>query len=161
MMAGKRSSKRLTLRGVWKRCCRSRGKMLLPVVAIVAGLLVLLPSKPSSAVGKCRSDAAQGVDWSDCKKRLLMLNGSVLDKANLSDADFSMTDLSGSSLKGADLTKASLVRASLARADETGANFDKAEGHRADFSGIHADKTSFLTAEMQRANFTGAHLNGV
>jgi uncharacterized protein YjbI with pentapeptide repeats len=135
--------------------------MLLPVVAVAAGLFVLVPSKPSGAVGKCKSEASQGVDWSECKKRLLMLNGSVFDNANLSAVDFSMTDLSGSSMKGANLTKASLVRASLARIDATGANFEKAEGYRADFSGIRADKASFHSAEVQRANFTGAQLKGV
>jgi uncharacterized protein YjbI with pentapeptide repeats len=146
---------------MWLRCSRSRSKMLLPVVAIVAGLFVLVPTKPSGAVGKCKSDAAQGVDWSECKKRLLMLNGSVFDNANLSVVDFSMTDLSGSSMKGANFTKASLVRASLARSDATGANFEKAEGYRADFSGIRANTASFLSAEVQRANFTGAQLKGV
>ncbi|WP_246659365.1 pentapeptide repeat-containing protein [Rhizobium sp. FY34] len=135
--------------------------MLLPVVAVAAGLFILVPSKPSSAVGKCKSEAAQGVDWSQCKKRLLMLNGSVFDGANLSGVDFGMTDLSGSSLKSANLTKASLMRASLARSDATGANFEKTEGHRADFSGIRADRAIFLSAEIQRANFTGAQLHGV
>lgn len=140
---------------------RSRLRAVIPVVAVAAGLVVLVPAKPSnSAAGKCRQDAAPAIDWSDCQKRLLMLNGSNLDGANLSDADFSMTDLSRSSLKGANLSKATLVRASFAYSDLSGASFEKAEGYRSDFSSASAEGASFVAAELQRATFGGANLKG-
>lgn len=157
--AGKRR-RRINLRHAVVHVRHSRLRAFIPVLAIAAGLLVLVPAKPTSAIGKCRQDAGPSVDWSDCPKRLLMLNGSNLDGANLDDADFSMTDLSRSSLKGANLSKATLVRASFAHSDISGAIFDKAEGYRSDFSSAKAEGASFVAAELQRATFGSADLKG-
>jgi uncharacterized protein YjbI with pentapeptide repeats len=133
-------------------------RSLIMVVAAAGGLLVMFPAKPTSAVGKCRQDAGPSVDWSDCKKRMLMLDGSNFDGANLANTDFSMTDLGRSSMKGANVTKAGLVRTSLAQSDLTGANFDKAEGYRSDFTAVKATGASFVAAELQRGNFSSADL---
>ena len=139
-------------------CRKSRMRSLVPVLAIAAGLVVMFPAKQTSAVGKCRQDAGPSVDWSDCKKRMLMLDGSNFDGANLTGADFSMTDLGRSSMKGANVTKAGLVRTSLAQSDLTGSDFDKAEGYRSDFTAVKASGASFVAAELQRGNFSSADL---
>ncbi|MBP2547477.1 uncharacterized protein YjbI with pentapeptide repeats [Neorhizobium galegae] len=144
---------------LWMATCRrSRLRSFVPVIAVAGGLLVIFPAKQTSAVGKCRQDAAPSIDWSDCKKRMLMLDGSNFDGANLSNADFSMTDLGRSSMKGANVTKAGLVRTSLAQSDLTGADFSKAEGYRSDFTAVKATGASFVAAELQRGNFSSADL---
>lgn len=108
----------------------------------------------------CSSGPVSKVDWSECRKRQLMLGGSDLSGANLYDADLSFTDLSNSRLKGADLEKATLIRASLANSNADGAKFDRIESYRAEMSNLSAVDASFISAEMQRVNLGGANLAG-
>lgn len=137
---------------------RPRMRFLPLATAAISGLLVILPAQTTTAQGQCREDPGPSVDWSGCTKRILMLGGSNLDGANLSNADFSGTDLTGSSMKGANVTKANLVRTSLAQSDLTGADFDKAEGYRSDFPAVKAMGASFVAAELQRSDFSSADL---
>lgn len=130
------------------------------VAAILAAAAIFLPAGTASAV-QCRSDPQPGIDWNNCKKRMLMLGGSSFDNANLAAADFSLTDLSNTSLKNTNLNKTTLVRASLAGATATGANFERVEGYRSNLSGISAVGANFVSSEMQRANFSGADLTKV
>ncbi len=130
------------------------------VVATVAMAATILGAGDAAAVD-CRAYPTPGVDWSNCKKRLLMLDNSNFEGANLSGVDFSMTDLSRTNIKKANFSKAMLVRASLAQAEATGANFERAEGYRSNLSGISASGSSFISAEMQRANFSDADLTNV
>jgi uncharacterized protein YjbI with pentapeptide repeats len=134
-----------------------RPRAIAAAVEIAAGIFV---SGPAAAV-QCRSDPQPGIDWSNCKKRLLMLGGSNFEEANLSGADFSMTDLSRTSLKKANLNKTTLVRASLAGANAEEANFERAEGYRSNLSGISAAGANFVSSEMQRSNFSEADLRNV
>lgn len=114
----------------------------------------------ASAV-ECRADPRPGIDWSGCKKRLLMLDGGNFEGANLSGADLSMTDLSRTNLKKANFNKTMLVRASLAGADAEGADFERAEGYRSNMSGISATGANFVSSEMQRVNFSEAEFSNV
>jgi uncharacterized protein YjbI with pentapeptide repeats len=114
-----------------------------------------------AAAVDCRAYPTPGVDWSNCKKRLLMLDNSNFEGANLSGVDFSMTDLSRTNLKKSNFSKAMLVRASLAGSDATSASFERAEGYRSNLSGISASGASFVSAEMQRSNFSDADLTNV
>ena len=124
----------------------------------VAGMLQLgLPAAAAAAVD-CRADAAPGVDWTDCEKKLIILKGADLNAAILTDVDFTSTDLRNTNLLAANLEKATLVRASLAGANAKGAKFDRIEGYRTDFSGMDAEGAVFASAEMQRSNFSGANL---
>lgn len=129
----------------------------------VAGLALLLAcvgilQADAAAAADCRADPQPGVDWTSCKKRLLMLDDSNLEGADLSGADLSMTDLSRTNIKKANFTKTMLVRASLADAKAEGANFERTEGYRSNLSGISAPGASFVSSEMQRANFSDADL---
>lgn len=129
----------------------------------VAGLALVAASASSgsAAAVECRSDPQPGIDWNNCKKRMLMLGGSSFEGGNLSGADFSLTDLSNTVLKNANLNKTTLVRASLANADAAGANFERVEGYRSNLSGISAVGANFVSSEMQRSNFAEADLSRV
>jgi len=130
--------------------------------AIVLAALVAAGSVSISPVlaADCGATAAPGLDWSDCSKRNIMIPGSELEGANLSNTDFAVTDLSNSNLQSANLEKATLVRASLAGAKANKANFSKVEAYRSNFAGISAEGASFSNAELQRANFGEAKLSG-
>ncbi|MGN7291787.1 pentapeptide repeat-containing protein [Rhizobium sp. SAFR-030] len=158
MKAAERTKNGSLLMRAWQRIRYSRSRALLIVVGLAGGLLLVVTQWPTGVVGKCRTDAGPSVDWSDCRKSMLMLDHSRLDGAKFTGADLSRTDLNGSSLKKVDFTKANLMRASLSKADAEGAVFQKVEGYRGEFSEIKADGSTFVSAEMQRANFAGAVL---
>lgn len=132
----------------------TRASAALAIMAAVFGA-------SSAAAVECRADPRPGIDWSNCKKRLLMLDNSNFEGANLSGVDFSMTDLSRTNIKKANFNKTMLVRASLAGADAEGTNFERAEGYRSNLSGISASGATFVSAEMQRSNFSDADLTNV
>lgn len=129
-------------------------------IAALLACVGLYSANPASAVD-CRADPQPGLDWSNCKKRLLMLDNSNLEGANLSGADLSMTDLSRANIQKTNFNKTMLVRASLAGAKADGANFERTEGYRSNLSGISAVGASFVSSEMQRANFSDADLHDV
>lgn len=130
----------------------------LVIAAVLAGLSMLTPIAASAA--DCRAVPAANVDWQGCGKSKLMLSGSDLGGANLSETDLSLTDLRDSSLTGANLEKAALYRSSLAGSNAEKANFSRVEGYRADFGSVSASSASFVSAELQRANFSDARLDG-
>lgn len=125
------------------------------LVPVIAGALALGSSAASAA---CGDSVAPGVDWRGCEKQLIVLSGSDLNGANLSDVDFTSTDLRDSSLLAANLEKATLVRASLARSKAKGANFNRIEAYRTNFSNLDAEGATFASGEMQRSQFTQANL---
>lgn len=142
----------LSLTSVWAAYRRS-----LRLGALLA-CAILVSTGPAAAVD-CRADPQPGLDWSNCKKRLLMLDNSNFEGANLSGADFSMTDLSRTNIKKANFNKTMLVRASLAGASAEGASFERTEGYRSNMAGISAVGATFVSSEMQRANFSDADLH--
>ncbi|MEM8877652.1 MAG: pentapeptide repeat-containing protein [Pseudomonadota bacterium] len=130
-------------------------------VAIVAfTVLLILPSTPVFAA-KCSASANPGVNWSDCRKRNIILTRSDLSGATLQGTDFSATDLSRSQMGGSDLTKATIVRASFAGTYADNAVFERSVGSRTNFQEASLKSATFYKAEMPRANFTGAALNDV
>lgn len=146
------------LSAIWRRVRTSRSRLLIAVIAVAGGLVLFVSHLAPEIGGRCRADAGPNIDWSECRKRMLMLQNSELDGGRFAGADLSRTDLSHSSLKNGDFTKAILLRASLNKADVEGANFSKIEGYRAEFPGVAAKGASFQGAELQRANFGGADL---
>ena len=135
-----------------------RTKSALLLSLSMAGLLALAGVR-AHAAGDCSSEAAPGINWQECQKRLLMLGGTDFADAKLFGTDFTATDLRNTNLPGADLEKAKLVRASLAGAKAKGTRFARIEAYRTDFSGISADEASFEGAELQRSNFEKANLS--
>ena len=106
----------------------------------------------------CSAAPSAGVDWQDCRKRNLILDGSDLSAAKLADADFSSTDLRRTKLEAADLTKADLGRAMLDRASAANSSFEKALGYRTSFANADLVNANFAKSEMHRANFKNANL---
>jgi uncharacterized protein YjbI with pentapeptide repeats len=135
----------------------------------------------SSAAADCGASAGQGVDWSGCRKRNLIMSdfnfsGSDFSRADLSSSDLRSTNISGTSfsktnlvrasLKGAKATKADFSnviasRTDFSKADFEGSTFSKAETNRANFSESNLASVDMSKAEFARANFGGANLSGV
>lgn len=111
-----------------------------------------------ASAGDCSANPAPGVNWQDCRKRNLILEGSDFTSANLSDADFSSSDLRQTKLEKTDLSKAALARAMFDSSSAQGANFEKALGYRTSFKNTQLAGARFSKAEMQRADFSGAVL---
>ncbi|MEZ5871608.1 MAG: pentapeptide repeat-containing protein [Nitratireductor sp.] len=126
------------------------------------GMIAIAPvSADAASAAECDSTPSAGVDWSGCRKRNLILEGSDLSGANLGDADFTSTDLRGASFEKTDFSKATLVRSMLDASKAAGANFEKAVGFRTSFAGTNLTGATFVKSEMQRADFTGADLSNV
>ena len=138
------------------------GGTLLGAMAAAALLAGLVPwsASPASA-SDCNADPKPGIDWSGCRKRNLIIGGSDLTGANLSETDFTSTDLRKSGLDGTDLSKATLLRSMLDSSKAAGANFEKAIGFRTSFAGADLTAARFGKSEMQRADFSGAALANV
>lgn len=119
-----------------------------------------MPASGPAFAADCDASPGEGVDWSDCRKRNLILDGIDLGKANLRDTDFTSTDLRKSQLGGANLSKAALIRAMFDSSQAAGANFEKALGYRTSFVGTDLTNAIFVKSEMQRADFTDAVLRG-
>lgn len=138
----------------------ARGLLLAPfVLSLVAGMAALAPAAARAA--DCDASERPGINWSGCRKRNLILAGSDLSGANLSEADFTSTDLRRTGLDGADLSKANLLRSMLDASKAAGANFEKAVGFRTSFASTDLTSARFSKSEMQRADFTGATLTNV
>ena len=127
----------------------------LGTLAIIAGLNTPVIE---ARAADCSDSAEAGVDWQDCRKRNLMLDGSDLSDAQLSGTDFSSTDLRGTKLTKSNLSKSALARAMLDDSEAADSNFEKALGYRTSFVNADLANANFLKSEMQRADFTGAIL---
>jgi uncharacterized protein YjbI with pentapeptide repeats len=116
---------------------------------------------PTALAANCKAKAAAGVDWSECRKRNLILSRSDLSGATMKGTDFNATDLSRTRLTDGDLTKATVVRASFAGAMADGAIFERSVGSRTNFRDASLRRANFYKSEMPRADFSGAALNDV
>jgi uncharacterized protein YjbI with pentapeptide repeats len=112
----------------------------------------------TASAGNCGASAGAGVDWQECRKRNLMLDGIDLSDSKLASTDFTSTDLRSTVLVGSDLSKSALARAMLDNSQAQGANFEKALGYRTSFVEADLSGANFVKSEMQRADFTGAIL---
>lgn len=127
--------------------------------AIAIGLLAVL-ALPSPAHAGCRDTPGPGVDWSDCRKRGVVLSGNDMSGANFSDIDLIGSDLRDTRLVDINLEKATLNRTDFSNSDMAGANLSKAEAGRARFNGAKLSGANFAKAELNRASFRGADLTG-
>lgn len=129
------------------------------VGAAMAGLTILAATVPTVAAD-CKTSPRQGIDWSACDRRNLMLSGANLAGANLDSTDFTLTDLRNANLTSASLEKATLVRVSLDGAVADKANFTNVEAYRANLRRLSARGALFLGSEFSRADFSNADLAG-
>jgi uncharacterized protein YjbI with pentapeptide repeats len=127
-------------------------------LAIVSLLVTGTFLADAASAGDCGASAGVGVDWQECRKRNLMLDGTDLTGSKLASTDFTSTDLRSTVLVGSDLSKSALARAMLDKSQAQGANFEKALGYRTSFVEADLAGANFVKSEMQRADFTGANL---
>ena len=130
---------------------------ILQVCAVVAGGLLSAPFV-HSAYAACTDSPGRGIDWHECRKPSVMMNGMDLAESNFEKANLSSSDIRGARLIGSNFSKSNLVRASLAGVNASNANFSGVVASRTDFSeGIFKD-TTFFKAEITRADFSNAVL---
>lgn len=130
------------------------------ISALALGVSGLLFAESAAAQERCLTAPAAAIDWRDCNKSNIVLQGGDLEGADLVGTDFSATDLREANLDAANLEGATLVRTSLAGASANKADFSKVEAYRSSFAGISAEGTSFAGAELQRSDFSQARLAG-
>ena len=126
-------------------------------IAAVAALLTI-DTAPPAVAADCSASPRAGIDWTNCRKRNLILDRSDLSGAVLDSADFTSTDLRGSTLNQTNFVKAGLGRAMLDNSSAQAANFEKAEGFRTSFVNTDLRASNFTKSEMQRADFKDAVL---
>ncbi|MDL2401023.1 pentapeptide repeat-containing protein [Rhizobium mayense] len=127
-------------------------------LALVVAILLASGAHDRVQAADCGDVARPGLNWSECSKTNIMLQGSDLHGANLAGVHFDSTDLSNANLTLANLEKATLVRTWLKNARAEAANFSRIEAYRSDFTNILATGARFVSAELQRAEFGGAQL---
>ncbi|MEM9105231.1 MAG: pentapeptide repeat-containing protein [Pseudomonadota bacterium] len=138
-------------------------KYRLPLLLSCAGALVVtaMTGLATPAAASCSDGPREGVDWSDCRKRNLILRGTTLTDANLADTDLTSTDLRDANLDGANMVKDNLLKAHLDGSTLIGTDLEKVVGYRSRFHDTDLTDSDFEKAEMQRADFTGATIHNV
>jgi len=137
---------------------RGSGVRLACATALAVALSAVLPGLAVAA--DCGSEPRPGIDWTDCRKRNLMLDRVDLSGAVLDSADITSTDLRNSTLNQTNFVKADMARAMLDGSKAQAANFEKVQGYRTSFANTDLKSANFTKSEMQRANFTNAILTG-
>ena len=112
----------------------------------------------NKANAACDDIAGQSVDWQNCRKRNLIMEGFDFSNSNFTRSDLSASDLRNSNLANATFFKTNLVRASLAGSQAQNANFEGAIASRTDFSRGNFESANFLKAEISRSNFSNSNL---
>jgi uncharacterized protein YjbI with pentapeptide repeats len=128
---------------------------------LMAGALFSLMIVATDSYAGCNSNPAPGVDWSNCRKRNLILSNTDLTGANMQDSEVISTDLRDSKLDDANFVKADLLRTVFDGASLTGADFSKSAGYRTSFALADLSGADFQKSEMQRADFAHATLRNV
>ena len=113
---------------------------------------------PMAALAACSDNAGQGVNWQNCRKRNLIMDGFNFSGSDFTRADLSASDLRNSNFSNVKFVKTNLVRASLAGSVSEGANFEGVTASRTDFSSGNYKNSSFAKAEISRSNFTNSNL---
>ena len=107
-------------------------------------LILLLISLDRSAFAACSDPSGPGVDWSECVKIGIKLDGADLSNANLRGLLLSGSTVTDTSFNGADLSDAR-----FASTDLTGS----------DFSNANLMRTTFTTVKLTRTIFHNAKIN--
>ena len=144
-------------------------------IAVVAALLLCLPSCGSDPLDRCREDPdgtfdcyESDLDNVDLSSRDLRdvdvfgsLHGADLSQANLSGVDLSFmylrdTDFSGADLEGVDFSESILERVDFSGANLSGANFYAAHGVGQNFTGADLSGTNLYGTDWSTWDFEGA-----
>jgi uncharacterized protein YjbI with pentapeptide repeats len=134
--------------------------MIFRTLCLVLGLILI----DRTALAGCSDPPAPGVDWSDCVKIGLSMNGANFSNANLRGLLLSGSVMTNTSFKGADLTDTR-----FASTDLTGSDFSGANLLRTTFTAVQLSSTVFHNAKMDvvtatnvdatDADFSGAEVS--
>ena len=112
----------------------------------------------NKAYAACEDTAGPSVDWQNCRKRNLIMDGFDFTGSNFTRSDMSASDLRNSKLSKSVFIKTNLIRASLAGSIAENVNFEGVIASRTDFSKGNYKNSSFTKAEISRADFTNSNL---
>ncbi len=132
----------------------------LAINALLGISLLVLPNTfiANKAYAACSDTAERGVDWKNCRKRNLIMEGFNFIGSDFTRADLSASDLRNTNVTDSIFVKTNLVRASLAGSIAENANFESVVASRTDFSRGNYKNSNFNKAEITRANFSGSNL---
>lgn len=122
----------------------------LSILLVVLAILVFTPAKQADDVIDCDRPPVPGVDWSNCFKEGIVLQGADLQGARLRNMRLSRADLSGAHLQKAELSYTELSVASLRGAQLADAVL----------IGVSLRGSDLRAADLRRANLAYADLSG-
>lgn len=97
---------------------------------------------------------------SDAEVIPTVLNGSLMQGANLSKADFRWCDLSSATLAGCNFTGASLLSANLSESNLVWARLEEADLRSSVLNGARLERTRIIDADLSQASLHDADLTG-
>lgn len=134
------------------------------LVALLAALPFVLPSRHQVDKPQCAAPPAPRVNWSNCRLQGQQYPNSNLAQAHLRNADLTgallrAANLAGADVAYADLTLAILRGANLSHADLKGASLRQADLSNADLTGADLAYADLRHAILDGATLTGAVLD--
>ena len=111
-----------------------------------------------SSCGNIKDSEALKVLFEELRPTRVLLEGAVLDRAELAYVDLTGAKMDKAGLKDSILTGARLSRASLREADLSEANLDGADCSGGDLSNVTGRHARFRKAILRNANLSGANL---
>ncbi len=136
------------------------GLIALLLLLAVAALIVMVPVRHAELGSDCAQPPAPGVNWSNCFKEGLILEGGDLSGAVLKNMKLSGANLSGSRLQGADFSYTELSVALLRAADLQNATMIGISLRGADLRDSDLRQANLAYADLRGADLRGADLSG-
>lgn len=127
-------------------------------------MATLYPTKIPVPMPNCSAPAAPGVNWNNCLKPDLSLNGSDLSNASFRNSQMVRADLMNTLLSNADLAyvnlhQANLSYSNLSQASLFGSKLTEADLAYADLSGADLAYADLSNAKLGGAELRGARLD--
>ena len=133
--------------------------MVIAKLILGFGLVNFSPVFISAAAhASCNDSAGPSVNWQNCRKRNLIMDGFNFSGSDFTRTDFSASDLRNSNLSNSKFVKTNLMRASIAGSQAKDANFEGVIASRTDFSKGNFSNSNFNKAEISRSNFSNSNL---
>ncbi len=132
-------------------------RIITSVASLILGFMFMNLSSnylTITAHAACSDNAGPNVNWENCRKRNLIMDGFNFCGSDFTRTDLSASDLRNSNFSNAKFVKTNLVRASLAGSQSENANFESVIASRTDFSKGNYRSSNFAKAEISRSNFS-------
>ena len=128
--------------------------------ASLAALAAAIVLAPAPAHAGCTDYPGPGVNWSNCRKRNVVLSGSDFTGANFKDIDILGSDLRNGKFDKVNFSRALMNRVNMSGSSAQGADFRKVESARTVFRKTGLQNANFEKSVMFRTDMTGADLSG-